>query len=1333
MTLNKLTYQELEQRVQKLESENQQLKKENQLLYRDQASFDSLLFEHLEIAIVACDEEGQIIRFNEAARQLHGMPEQSIGPDQWAKHYDLYQADGATPLATTDIPLYRALQGERFHDVEIVVAPRHSAQKCLACNGQAVTDKSGRKVGAVVTMLDVTEDKRLGVELRERIKELNCLYRISHLVEENKNISEILQKTAELIPLAWKYSEDTSCCIDLNGDKYTSNIYFQKPCKNFSFDYMIQPIMVNGSPSGEICVCYTADRPTADEGPFIRQEVDLINEISERLGMIVEYKQAVEAYQKSESRFRDLVQLLPEGVFEVDLNLNITFANEQALSIFGYLKKDFEYGINIFDLLVHNDQQRLLVNTTNMINGHNLGLIDYNGKRKDNTSLPILINMSPIIIKKEFSGFRGVVLDMSERKSFEIKLRQSESYLHDLLQNIRAGIIVHGPDTIIKIYNSEALNILGLTAEEINGKDASDPDWHFISEDGRRLDLDEYPVNEIVKTNKPLHDQCLGIIHSDKKETVWILLNAVPQFKENGDLYQIVVTFFDITKQKLIERRLNETSAILRAAMDNSTAGIAIADAPSGKLRYVNESGLKIRGVSSCEVVNSVDIDSYISSWQIHYPDGSLYSPENTPLARAVMKGEKCSEEITIKNIQGEWRTVLANAAPIRNDDGHIQSGIVVFLDITERIRAEEAMHESEKKYRTIFEHVPVGIFTTDYYGNVYNINTEMAKIVGASSSTEAMRYFHDLTNQLYLNAQRRTDFLERLQLNGVVENFTYEAQRIDGKHIWISMNARIRENKSDGFFLIDGFALDITERRRTEIALQESEEQHRQLLENANEGIAVSQGEHFQWVNARLAELWGRSMEELTSRTFFDFIHPQDRELVMSRHYLRISGEDPPQIYQFRVVTGWDEIRWLQISAVRIIWQGSPAVLSFYTDLTELKHTEFELENARQRAEDANTAKSEFLANMSHEIRTPLNGILGMIQLVQETPLNAEQAEYIDMASKASKRLTRLLSDILDLSKVEAGKVEIRQEVFQISEVAQSIEDIFFQVAKKQEIEFRVSFDERIPDKLNGDSTRLTQILFNLVGNACKYTSQGRVDVSASLLPFTKGSTYRILFTVQDTGQGIPLDKLEHVVEPFRQANSSGSPYTREYEGAGLGLPLVRRLTHLMGGTLSISSTIENGTTVYVSLPFSSHHESIYHNENQFQSLRNTGKKEPPLILLAEDDYVTQIYVKEILRKEGFVVHIVENGEQALQMLTQNEYSCILMDIQMPVLDGMDTTKRIRNSKATFRKIPIIAMTAYAMTGDMEKFLQAGMNDYIAKPMTRNDLVVTIKRNISN
>lgn len=381
-------------------------------------------------------------------------------------------------------------------------------------------------------------------------------------------------------------------------------------------------------------------------------------------------------------------------------------------------------------------------------------------------------------------------------------------------------------------------------------------------------------------------------------------------------------------------------------------------------------------------------------------------------------------------------------------------------------------------------------------------------------------------------------------------------------------------------------------------------------------------------------------------------------------------------------------------------------------------------LRRSRNEAEAANEAKSTFLANMSHEIRTPINGVMGMMVLMQSTEMTAEQTEYTEMSIQACRRLVQLISDILDLSRIEAGMMELRETSFSLEDSLGDVEQLFGFAARQKGLELRFEIGQGIPHRLIGDQGRLQQILNNFVGNALKFTSAGEIVLTAQLARSKRDDEQRILFSVKDMGVGIPYEKVDKLFKPFTQLDGS---YTRQFQGAGLGLSIVKRLVQLMDGTLCVESETGVGSTFNVCLPF-----KIDKSDTGETSAAPDVRAHIPKglrVLVAEDDKTSALVITRILEKAGCAPQTVENGEKALQAVKYDDFAIVFMDVQMPEMDGVEATHRIRAGEAGAAKvdIPIIALTAYAMTGEQESFLAAGMDAYIAKPVEKDALMRTI------
>lgn len=411
--------------------------------------------------------------------------------------------------------------------------------------------------------------------------------------------------------------------------------------------------------------------------------------------------------------------------------------------------------------------------------------------------------------------------------------------------------------------------------------------------------------------------------------------------------------------------------------------------------------------------------------------------------------------------------------------------------------------------------------------------------------------------------------------------------------------------------------------------------------------------------------------------------------------------------------------------------------VLSMFHDITERKRMEEDLLREKNRAETANRAKSEFLANMSHEIRTPLNGISGMIQLMQMCELNDELREYVDNAHLASKNLNTILSDILDLAKIEAGKLNISETSFDIRDVLNEVYGAFIYQFNQKGLLLILEVDPRIPRNILGDPARIRQILFNLVGNSVKFTAQGSVTVSVFPLqmPGPEGRPrlsylkcprdgLRLLFRVADTGDGLSDDDVGKMFDPFVQVGPDESGHKT---GTGLGLRIVREFVSLMGGGLCVSSASGEGTEIYFTLELGLEAADAPSPTGAAVPGREASSDiASRRILVVDDDPMSRIAVSRMLRKNAQQVGEAESGIEALRLLEREDYDLVLMDVRMPGMDGMETAGRIREIFGQREEEPptIVAMTAYAMKGDREKFLTGGMDGYLAKPLVWDDLL---------
>lgn len=522
--------------------------------------------------------------------------------------------------------------------------------------------------------------------------------------------------------------------------------------------------------------------------------------------------------------------------------------------------------------------------------------------------------------------------------------------------------------------------------------------------------------------------------------------------------------------------------------------------------------------------------------------------------------------------------------------------------------------------------------------------------------------------------------------------------------------------------------AQEIYERKRVEQELRQAEAKYRSIFENAVDGIfqTTPEGQYLS-VNPALASIYGYEtlaelMENLTDIGGQLYVESARRD-----EFTRLLRDQNTVVgFESRVYRRDGKIIWITETA-RAVRDTSGAILYYegiVEDITERKHAEEELHKAKLAAEEATTAKSEFLANMSHELRTPLNGIIGMTELALDTPLSPAQHEYLAVVQDSALSLLDLVNDILDFSKIEAGQLTLDSVDFSLRKDLEMAMKALTLRARTQGLALNCQIAPDVPQTICGDPGRLRQVIVNLVGNAIKFTHAGHVAITVAVEWQLKDELC-LHFAVTDTGIGIASERQQLIFAPFTQADGST---TRQYGGTGLGLAICSQLVAMMGGTIWVESAVQTGSTFHFTACFTIGNGAT---AQPVHVLPKPDTAPQPLhLLVVEDNPVNQRLAVLLLNKRGHSVVVANNGREALAMLEKDTFALVLMDVQMPVMDGFAATKAIRQQEeSTNKHLPIVALTAHAMRGDQERCLAAGMDAYLAKPLQAHQLFAVIER----
>ena len=857
--------------------------------------------------------------------------------------------------------------------------------------------------------------------------------------------------------------------------------------------------------------------------------------------------------------------------------------------------------------------------------------------------------------------------------------------------------------------NEESCRALGYTHAELPGLSVPDVDPDFPMERWHKH----------WKTIKMQHTEIFESRHRAKDGRIFPVEINANYFEYNGQGYNLALAR-DISERKQAEKALQESETRYRAIVE-AFDGLIYVCSQDYRVEFMNERFIERTGYNGTgELCYKAlhDLDS-ICPWCVN---------------ERVFNGETVRWEV-LSPRDNRWYYVINT--PIYHADGSLSKQAMI-LDITEHKQVEEALRQSETLLNATQRLAKVGGWDWDIERQTTFWTEETYRIHGLDPGAFVLGSPENLDRSLacYDPADRSQIFaaFQRCVQQGEAYDLEFPFTSSDGCRKWIHTTAAaVRE---DGRIIkVVGTLMDISARKQAEDALKESEERYRSLFEKSLDAIFLADPETglFLDMNPAAEHLLGMAKTDLIGR-HHSRIYPSGAAGMVTQAFqervqeARSGGGILPPTE--RVVLRSDGLEVpVEIRPQMIQLQGKAVFQGVFRDITERKQFELDLCQAKERAESASRAKSEFLANMSHEIRTPLNGILGYAQILKrDKNLTQKQHDALDIIQRSGKHLLQLLNDILDLSKIEAGKLVIETANFHIHKFLDEIIDITRIRTQQRGIVVSSQLAPELPLVVKGDEKRLRQILLNLLSNAVKFTPQGRVTLRVRKLETDPGSVQcsvsgvqcpvTLRFEIEDTGLGIPPDKLEAIFQPFEQISQRGI----KTEGTGLGLAISRRLADMMGSRLFVQSTVGQGSTFWCDVALLEVKEALPNNGKiSADIIGYKGRKRK--ILLVDNEPENLSMLSELLLPLGFDVAAAVNGCEAIDKAVTCLPDLILMDLFMPVMDGFEATRQIRAISA-LRETRIIAVSASTFRDTKDQILAMGVHDFIEKPVSMNVLL---------
>ncbi|MBW4565449.1 MAG: PAS domain S-box protein [Mojavia pulchra JT2-VF2] len=888
----------------------------------------------------------------------------------------------------------------------------------------------------------------------------------------------------------------------------------------------------------------------------------------------------------------------------------------------------------------------------------------------------------------QFNGAIGEPMRANTHINSEINQHQSEVHLRQSIEYAPVAIAIFDQQMRYLAVSRKWLEEYSLTNDIIG-----------------RSHYEIFP--DIPKEWKQIHQQCLaGAIEQRHEDSYlradgsveWVRWSLRPWYMASGEIGGIMMFSENITQRKQSEIALRHNEERYRFLVIATSQivwtvppdGIVACDLPAWR-KFTGQTLNELWGWGWLEAIHPDDRSLTAEAWEMAVKNGSRYEVEHR-----------------LRRHDGEYRYMVARGVPVLEADGSIREWVGTHTDIHDRKQAEVALRENNALLRSILESTPDFIVVKDCQGRHVALNSNLANFMGKSNEEIIGK---DDTEVLPLEVAREIMAKDQ-QVIATGMTLTYEENVYHGEISSTFLTTKAPWQDAHGNILgVIATTRNISDRKEVELALQQSEERFRSLIEATSQIVWSTDAEGgFVTDQPQWRAFTGQTVEEIQGWGWLNTIHPEDQKYAAETWLAALAKRT---VYEIEVrLRRYDgEYRYLNVRGVPILnadnsvreWVGANI------DITERKQAELVLAQAKEAAEAASHAKSEFLANMSHELRTPLNGILGYAQILQRSKhLNEDERSRIDVIYQCGSHLLTLINDILDLSKIEAQKVELMNSDFHFPAFLQGVAEMCRIRAELKGIQFRHQLALELPVAIHADEKRLRQVLINLLSNAIKFTDAGSVTFTISY-----ASEGKIRFEVRDSGVGIPQEKLQAIFQPFEQAGDR----RRQTEGTGLGLAISQRIVQLMGSTIQVQSEIGVGSIFWfeVNLPEAQEWVRTSQADDYGQIIGIKDRK--PKILVVDDKWENRSVINNLLSPIGFDVTEANDGEQGWQKILEIQPDLVITDLLMPKLDGFELIARIRQSQ-THKHIIIIVSSASVFESDQHRSIEAGGDDFMPKPV---------------